>query len=156
MYWIGYGQPVYLYLNICITPISTLLFNHGGISRKIPNEKPLAKKKISPKNVQRSRTLSSFLNTLEARVRPEAPLLWSHYFQSPFKKEERVFQRDLFPFGARFFSSRRPFELNLFIYQIASNNKIEICLSLITGKTVKIKGIFQNSKTKNLDSREFP
>ena len=54
-------------------------------------------------HAQWSQTLSFYISTLEAHLRPGVPLLLSPYFQSPFKNEGRGFLSDLLPFGASFF-----------------------------------------------------
>ena len=51
-----------------------------------------------------------------------------------------------------FISSQRLFELDVFAFQITSNNKNQLCQSPKTGITAKIKEIFRKSNTLALEN----
>ena len=98
-------------------------------------------------------------------------LMLSQYFGSSFKTRSapimiRLLLEPIYEQGACFlkrsasfwnesFSSKRLFELDLFTFEITSNNKIELCQSPKTGKTMKTREIFWKSKNqKKCCSRE--
>ena len=93
-------------------------------------------------------------------------LMLSQYFGSSFKTRSapimiRLFLEPIYEQGACFlkrsasfwnesFSSKRLFELDLFTFEITSNNKIELCQSPKTGKTMKTREIFWKSKNQKM------